>query len=177
MKKAEKTMEDIVAAAAKRLDGIVAKAGRANGIITARNFRISQGNVYLQGAELSMVGTGYAGKGNNLEERVESIVDAVEAALKDAPAPKLSKSQQRRVEEQAKAGAEDEKTDGEENGDASDEEDEEDGEEGDEAAPADGKLGEYLALTATQLKEMCKARNITIPRGATKQVMAELLAK
>jgi len=73
---------EVVAKAAKRLDKVLCKYGKANGQVTKSNFNIvGRKNVFLLGSELSKVGTGYSSVGETIEEKVNSLVDAVEADL------------------------------------------------------------------------------------------------
>lgn len=91
-------IDEIVASAAKRLDKVLCKYGKANGQVTKANFSVvGAKNVSLQGSELSKVGTGYSATGETIEEKINSLVDAVEEEL--AASCKPVKESKKKVEE------------------------------------------------------------------------------
>lgn len=178
--KQELTIEEIVARGAKRLDKVLCKYSKANGQVTAANFNVvGRKKVFLQGAELINVGTGYAASGASVQEQVDSLIEAVEADLAKAAEgkPVVSKSEQRRIAVQKGESIVSEpaapQTEGEK---PEDEEveitdlDKKDGEDATADAPE-------VMFTKTQLEEICKKRGIKIPRGASKAVLAELIEK
>ncbi len=176
------TLDEIVEAAARRLDKVLCKYGKANGIVTSRNFSIVGSNVTLQGAELSKVGAGYACEGETIAERVNSLVDAVAADLKAGGFKEVSKSEQRRLEAQRASVEEAEEEDDEEVEitDLDEEEKTEGGEntEETETTEEDGEVTEEeeaVEYTVDQLKDICKKRGIKVPRGATKKVLIGLI--
>ena len=78
-------IEEAKAEAAKALDTMIAKAGKANGIVSKGSFIVTvtdEGSqVQLHGSALAKVGTGYVAAGDTGVDKIWRLVDQIAEAL------------------------------------------------------------------------------------------------
>lgn len=193
-KKKDTPVEKVFADEAKRLDKVLTKHKKANGIVSAKNFGITGDRVVLQGDEMRHVGTGYVGKGETYAEQAKSLVDAVEKEL-DGYEEAVKKSEAAKKKAEAEADKVDDKKKKEEAKQAEknakaavlrkgkpveEPEEEEDGDDEEEieiedVTDEDVARADLEKMSAKDLTEACKKRGVKIPRGATKKIMVEVL--
>lgn len=77
--------KQLITKAAAEIDQILAKAGKANGIVTRRNFTMVADRMGLVGHELRLVGTGYSAEGDTLEAQLASLVSQIRSAVETGP--------------------------------------------------------------------------------------------